>query len=52
MKVATMSSEITRRLKTTSEYLGRSTLEEILKTFMDELASMGYPLEWRKRLLV
>ena len=48
MKVATMSSEIVRRLKTTSEFLSKDTFCDILETFMDELAAMGYGLEWRK----
>ena len=52
MKVATMSSEIVRRLKTTSEFLSKDTFCDILETFMDELAEMGYGLDWRKRVLV
>ena len=51
MKVATMSLEITRRMKTSSEYLPKSVFEDILVTFMDELSAMGYPLEWRRKVL-
>ena len=47
-----MSSEIVRRLKTTSEFLSKDTFCDMLKTFMDELAAMGYGLDWRKRVLV
>ena len=51
MKVSSMSAEIQRRLKTTSEYNPRSVYEDILKTFMDDLSAMGYSKMWRKKVL-
>ena len=51
VKVATFSSEILRRLKTTSVYLGKEETEEILSTFMEDLKVMGYTEEWRAKVL-
>ena len=50
-KVATTASEILRRWKCTSENLGSDSFERITVRYMDNLAAMGYPLEWRRRVL-
>ena len=50
-KVATISSEVLRRWKCTSEELSSKSLEDITVKYMDNLTGMGYSLEWRKRLL-
>ena len=50
-KVATASAEIQRRLKRTSTYLGTGTHETILRKYMDDLAAMGFPHQWRKKVL-
>ena len=46
-----MSAEVMRRLKNTSEECSQETHEEILKDFMDDLSTMGYPMRWRKSVL-
>ena len=50
-KVATFSSEITRRLRTTSTAVSQAKTEEILMKLMGELEAMGYSLAWRTELL-
>ena len=51
MKVATLSNEIVRRLKCSSTSLNTQTLESIVKNYMRNLEAMGYPLEWRIKVL-
>ena len=50
-KVATVASEILRRWKCSSENLSGTTVKKITKTYMDNLATMGYHYEWRRRVL-
>ena len=50
-KVSTVSSEILRRWKCSSEHLSGATMETITVKYMDRLAAMGYPLEWRRKVL-
>ena len=50
-KVATASAEIQRRLKRTSTYLSTGTHERILRKYMDDLAAMGFPHQWRRKVL-
>ena len=50
-KVATFSSEITRRLRTTSTAVSQAKTEEILMKLMGELEAMGYSLAWKTELL-
>ena len=49
--VATTSEEIHRRLKRMSEPMPQERFEAILKTYMDDLAGMGFGSEWRYRVL-
>ena len=51
VKVATFSSEILRRLKTTSMLLSKEETEEVLTTFMEDMKVMGYKEDWRKKVL-
>ena len=50
-KVSTASEEILRRLKRSSTALGQDEIEEILINYMDELAGMGFTMEWRQKVL-
>ena len=51
VKIATFSSEIIRRLKTTSIHVSQMETEEILTNLMDDLAAMGYNQDWRENIL-
>ena len=51
VKVALFSNEILRRLKTTSTLLSSWEFESVLNNFMDNLDTMGYKVEWRKKIL-
>ena len=51
LKVATSAQEILRRLKTTSEITSKETSEGILREYMDNLTGMGYPKQWRSKVL-
>ena len=51
MKVSTVSSEILRRLKNTSEHVGKELNEKILTRYMDELSAMEYSSLWREKML-
>ena len=51
MKISTMTAEVLRRLKCTSLGVGRAKQERILKEFMNDLAAMGYPHDWRVNVL-
>ena len=44
-------SEIIRRLKTTSQGVGREVTEGILIDMMDDLTAMGYSEEWKEKVL-
>ena len=50
-KVATVSQEILRRWRNTSLGVGRKKVEQVTKEYMDNLAAMGYPWEWRNKVL-
>ena len=50
-KVATFSNEVTRRLKTSSTSLSRTTMENILGELLDNLGGMGYGEQWRTKVL-
>ena len=51
VKVATFSSEILRRLKTTSILSSKEETAEVLTTFMEDMKVMGYKEDWRKKVL-
>ena len=50
-KVATFSNEVTRRLKTSSTSLSRTTMEKILGDLLGNLEGMGYGEQWRTKVL-
>ena len=50
-KMATVSQEIVRRLKTTSRDLHHSVVEGVLLKYMEELRIGGHTLEFRKEAL-
>ena len=50
-KVSTMSSEILRRWKCTSEGVGAPDFRRITVEYIDSLTAMGYSLEWRKKVV-
>merc|ERR1711954_579420 len=50
-KVATMSAEISRRLKRTSTLLSKEDNKVIIREFVDSLLAMGYPTEWIRKVL-
>ena len=51
LKISSVTSEITRRLKFTSLQVDRKEQEDMFKQYMDELNSMGYSREWRVNVL-
>ena len=51
VKVATFSSEILRRLKTTSTGISQEESEEIILDMMDDLTAMGYSQQWKEKVL-
>ena len=51
IKVATFSSEIIRRLKTTHVGIDQHIIEGILLELMNDLIAMGYTEDWRQKVL-
>ena len=51
LKVSTFTSELRRRLRTTSPYLSKEVNEEIILDMMDDLCSMGYDEKWRENIV-
>ena len=51
LKVATTAQEVLRRLKTTSEDAPKEMVEDFIRRYMDNLTGMGYPLQWRTKVL-
>ena len=44
-------AEILRRWKTCSQGLGADQMEQVTRTYMDNLAAMGYCQGWREKVL-
>ena len=51
LKISTFSSELRRRLRTTSPYLSQATNEEIILDLMDDMGAMGYAPDLREKVL-
>ena len=47
MKVTTAVEELLRRWRNTSMFIAAEEVEEITKSYMDDLTGMGYSLKWR-----
>ena len=50
-KVSTAAAEVMRRLKNFSENVEKGQVEETLVEYMDNLCGMGYPHQWRMKVL-
>ena len=48
-KVAILSSEVKRRLKTTNTKISQEEIKKILVRIIDDIASMGHTKDWDKR---